>query len=164
MFIRKESWEEIYFNLVYSLASRSKDPRTKIGAVLVKNQRIISFGYNNFPEGIDDSNPYRLNRDVKHNYIVHAEENAILDCAVRGISSVGAILYTNGLPCPACSRMVIVSKIKEVVIHEKWIKNEENCVKKQISKRLLSEAGVKITFFKKEVNKIGKLNDKIVNV
>ena len=81
------NWTEYYMRHQYLASEKSKDPSTKIGAVLVRGDNIVSIGYNGFPRGINDS-PERLNnREEKYFYVVHAESNAILNAARNGIAT-----------------------------------------------------------------------------
>ena len=105
---------------VYWVASKSKDPKTKIGAILVKDRRIISTGYNGIPIGVNDEDENRHQRPHKYKWYEHGERNAIYAAAKYGINTDGAILYTNALPCADCARGIIQSGIKEVYIHKQF--------------------------------------------
>src|SRR4051812_7310796 len=91
--------DEFFMRHAYLAATKSKDPRTKIGAVLVKDREIISQGFNGFPRKVNDLDAARWERPRKYDYVAHAEHNSVLNCARKGISSLGATCYTNGLPC-----------------------------------------------------------------
>jgi len=105
---------------VYWVASKSKDPKTKIGALLVKDKRIISTGYNGIPIGVNDDDETRHQRPEKYKWYEHGERNAIYAAAKYGINTDGATLYTNALPCVDCARGIIQSGIKEVYIHQQF--------------------------------------------
>lgn len=114
---KSPNWDILFLRLVYEYASKSKDPSSKIGAVLVKDRRPILFGYNGFPEGIDDTYERLYDRSLKLPFTEHAERN-VIDMAARfGISSADGILFTQILPCSGCAKAIIQAKIKEVVIH-----------------------------------------------
>jgi dCMP deaminase len=107
------SWDKRFLELAELVSSWSKDPSTKVGAVIVDNQNIIvSVGFNGFPKGIKDND--RLNhRDSKYQIIVHAENNALM-FAKRPLD--GCTIYTYPfMPCPRCAGMIIQSGIKRVV-------------------------------------------------
>lgn len=114
------SWDEFFMRHVYLASAKSKDPSSKLGAVLVKDNTIISEGYNGFPRGVKDTLGRYIDRIEKYKYVVHAESNAILNAARNGISTKGTILYTNGIPCNECAKDIIQAGVIEVVIHSHW--------------------------------------------
>tara|TARA_B100001564_G_scaffold354335_1_gene364717 strand:+ start:462 stop:890 length:429 start_codon:yes stop_codon:yes gene_type:complete len=137
-----KKWDERYIKLAEYIADWSKDPSTKVGAVIVDDKgRIVSLGFNGFPQKISDND--RLNdRDEKYNVIVHAEANAIL-FASKDLS--GCTIYTYPFqPCSSCSGLIIQSGIKRVVTvkthNDRWRK--DFCTAEQI----LVEAGVTIDY------------------
>lgn len=108
------SWDQYFLKLALMAASRSKDPSTKVGAVITRPDRsIVAVGYNGFPRGVADT-PERLNdRPMKYSLIVHAEMNAILSARE---SLAGYTLYTVPfMPCDRCFVHVIQAGIKRVV-------------------------------------------------
>ena len=137
-----KKWDERFIELAKLAGSWSKDPSTKVGAVIVDDKnRIVSVGYNGFPQKISDND--RLNdRDKKYNVIVHAEANAIL-FANKDLS--GCIIYTYPFqPCSSCSGLIIQSGIKRVVTvkthNDRWRKDFS------IAKQILIEAEVIIDY------------------
>lgn len=114
------SWDELFMRHAYLIATKSKDPHSKIGAVIVKNNIILSEGYNGIPRNVNDSISDRNERPEKYYWYEHAERNAIFNCAKEGIRVDGAILYCFATPCSDCARAIIQSGIIEVVIHEEW--------------------------------------------
>lgn len=114
------SWDELFMRHVYLIASKSKDTRTKVGSVIIRDKSIISEGYNGICSGVDDSVLIRYERPEKYFWFEHAERNSIYHCARYGISTFGTTLYTQGLPCADCTRAIIQSGIVEVVLHEEW--------------------------------------------
>lgn len=106
-------WDLRFLNLARHVAQWSKDPSTKVGAVITDNNRIVSLGYNGFPMQTKDTEELYLNREEKYKRIVHAETNAILfakqpleDCTI----------YTWPIPpCSTCAGLIIQSKIYRVV-------------------------------------------------
>lgn len=108
------NWDEYFLSIARVTASKSKDPSTKVGAVIVRPDRtIVSVGYNGFPRGVVDT-PERLNdRNIKYSLVVHAEMNAILSARE---SLAGYTLYTVPfMPCDRCFVHVIQAGIKRVV-------------------------------------------------
>lgn len=111
-------WEKRYLEIARQVASWSKDPSRKIGAVIVGNQgQIISQGFNGFSHGIADT-PERYNdRETKYKYIVHAEANAIYNAIHNGASPSAATIFVTGLPvCHQCADAIIQTGIKRVVM------------------------------------------------
>lgn len=143
----KISWENYFMSVVYLIAQRSDDPRTKIGAVIVSPTReIISTGYNGFPRGVILNNN-RLTKEQKYFYMEHGERNAIFNAVKNGININDCSIYTNGTPCTDCGRAIIQSGIKTVYVdaeyeklqwHQKW---EEMA---NITKIMFIESGVKL--------------------
>lgn len=144
----ENKWHIRFLKLAQFISGWSKDPSSKIGAVIVdKTNRIISTGYNGFAIGVQDT-PDRLeNREIKYPIILHAEENAIL-FAKQNLESCS--LYVSGLPpCAHCASIIIQTGIKNVYafdmpIPERWQKSFE------LTKQMFEEAGVTLTFIKVE--------------
>ena len=109
-----DKWNRRFLSLAQHVASFSKDPSTKTGAVIVApNNMIISLGYNGFPRGVEDSPDHYNNRDVKYERIIHSEVNAIL--AAR-TDLTGCALYCYPLlPCSRCATVIIQAGITMVV-------------------------------------------------
>lgn len=135
------SWEKYFLSLAKVTAMKSKDPSTKVGAVLVNDKnRVIGMGYNGMPLG-DDTLPWGREgkkEDTKYPYVIHAEMNAILN-AIKDVS--GATLYVTMHPCPECTKFVIQAGIKEIVyIDDKYADTEDY----QIAKKLINHIGIKV--------------------
>lgn len=114
----ENTWNDYFFNLCETVSAKSKDRSTKVGAVIVNSgNSIISCGYNGFPIGVDDDVDSRHDRPEKYTWTCHAEENAIAFAARNGISTNGATLYCNRLPCCArCTRLALQAGIRRFVI------------------------------------------------
>lgn len=119
------NWDDKFIGLAKHIATWSKDPSRKIGAVAVDdNKNVLSMGYNGFPRGIEDSYDRLNDRETKYQYVVHAEQNAIYNACRNGVSLKGATLYVTGLPiCSECMKGVIQSGISCVVIDYNDVKN-----------------------------------------
>lgn len=111
------SWDIYFMRHVYEVAEKSKDPSTKIGAVIVKDKHPILFGYNGLPHGVNDF-PDRMERPLKYKYTEHGERNSIYCGAKFGIATEGTIIYTQALPCCECARAIVAAGIIEVVLHK----------------------------------------------
>ncbi len=140
-------WDDRFIRIADEVASWSKDPGTKVGAVLVLDRRIIATGYNGFPHGIEDTVERYQNRETKLGLTVHAEVNAILNAAKHGAVTAGATLYVTFPPCVSCSTAVIQAGVTHVVrpdlstAPERWRKSFHE------GRNLLLEAGVKVNTF-----------------
>jgi dCMP deaminase len=104
--------------LAREISTWSKDPSSKIGAVIVNDdRRILATGYNGFPKGIEDTEERLNDREQKYPRIVHAEMNALMNALYSGVSVKDATIYVYGLPvCPECTKSLIQAGIKRVVI------------------------------------------------
>lgn len=110
-------WDEYFIRIARLVATRSKDPNTKMGAVIVgPGREILSTGYNSFPRGADDNRTDRLERPEKYNWMVHAEANAICNAARTGQKLKGSSLYLLGLPCVNCSLMIVQVGISNLYV------------------------------------------------
>lgn len=119
--MNKPSFDDIYMELASNLAKKSHCVKIKVGAVLTKDTRIISLGYNGPPAGThncDEEWPHTgCARDRKGScsLALHAEENAILYAAKNKVSLDGATLYTTLSPCLACARTIYTMGIRKVI-------------------------------------------------
>ncbi len=129
--------------------SRSKDPNTKVGACIVKNNRIISTGYNGFPLGCDDKKyPWsKGDSDATKNkyfYVTHAELNAILNARQ---SVEGATVYVTLYPCNECAKAIIQSGIKKVIYGAVDLKTQEKVDKNKAVQSMFNDAGVEVNMY-----------------
>lgn len=127
-----DKWDKRFLQIAKEVSAWSKDPSTRIGAVAVKERRIISTGYNGFPEGVEDLEELYQNREEKYKRIVHAEMNVIYNASRYGISLKDCTLYVWGLPvCSNCCLGIIQSGINRIVAvntkpeNETWKKSSE---------------------------------------
>lgn len=145
------SWDEYFLKLAYFISSKSKDVRTKIGSVIVKDKRILSTGYNGIPAGCDDKNLERQSYPTKAFYFAHSEANSIFFAARNGVNISDSSIYTLATPCSNCCQAIIQSGIKSVIIHEEYNRLFENDKEWSIScnhtKQMFLEAGVDLTSF-----------------
>lgn len=127
--------------LARTISERSKDPSTKVGAVVVDERQVIAAtGYNGFPRGIQDLPERWENRETKLTYVVHAEVNALLNASK---SLVGCILYVYPLfSCSNCAKAVIQAGIKRIVAHAPDLERQE--CKYDAAIQMYKEAGVEI--------------------
>ena len=135
------SWDQYFMSIANLSSMRSKDPKTKVGACIVnENHHIVGVGYNGFPVGVSDETfPWGREGDfldTKYPYVVHAEQNAILNAhgSVRGCR-----IYTTSYPCHECAKYIIQAGIKEV-IYMRETGSDENS--KAASKRMFDATGI----------------------
>jgi len=142
----RPDWDEYFMNIAKVVAMRSSCMKRKIAAVIVKDKRIISTGYNGTPRGIKNCNEGgcpRCNaidasgKDLGECLCSHGEENAIVQAAYHGVSVKTATLYTTFSPCLMCTKMIINAGIAEVVY-------QANYPFLDLSLKLLEQAGVTV--------------------
>ncbi|MGN0460113.1 MAG: deoxycytidylate deaminase [Ruminococcus sp.] len=154
------SWDEYFMSIALLASQRSKDPNTQVGACIVSGKNspypenvIISTGYNGFPFGCsDDEFPWERegnSNDTKYPFVVHSELNAILNAGGKSLS--GARLYVSLFPCNECAKAIIQSGIEEIVYLSNKYKDTDST---KASERMLTSAGVKLTQFVPEKDKI----------
>lgn len=134
----QDKWTKRFYELAEHVAMWSKDPTTKVGAVIVgKDKREVAVGYNGFPPGVQDLETRLVNRPLKYVFTQHAERNVLDNCL---FSTDGATLYATKFPCSECAKSIISRKIAKVVSPkaegDKWTKDAD------FSKIMFSEAGV----------------------
>ncbi|WP_407890879.1 deoxycytidylate deaminase [Lacticaseibacillus sp. N501-2] len=112
---QRESWDHYFMKLALNVAERSTCERATVGAVLVKDHRIIATGYNGSISGdphCDEAG--HLMRDGHCIRTLHAEMNAILQCALNGVSTKGATVYVTFFPCLNCTKALIQSGVSKI--------------------------------------------------
>ena len=117
----RPSWDEYFKKIVLATCERSSCNRLQVGCLLVKDNRIISQGYNGFLPGCPHES---IVRDNHEQATLHAEQNAICDCAKRGVSSIGCTAYITHYPCIICMRLLCASGIS-VIKYINDYKNDE---------------------------------------
>jgi len=147
----RPSWEEYFMDITHLVAKRSTCLRRQVGAILVKDKKILATGYNGAPsrldhcleigclrqkQGIPSGERHELCRGL------HAEQNAIIQAAYHGVAIQGATLYCTNHPCIICSKMIINAGIEKVVYEEGYAD--------ALAETMLQESGIDV----------GKFNDK----
>lgn len=121
---QRPSWDEYFLELAEMVAKRSTCVRRHVGAVLVKEERIIATGYNGAPQGLPhclDAGCLREEKGIPSGYRyelcrgVHAEQNAVINAARYGVSTLDSVLYCTNQPCVLCARMLINAGVKKIV-------------------------------------------------
>ena len=104
-------WNQYFKSIVQVTSTRSPCNRLKVGCLLVKDNRIVSQGYNGFLPGCPHTSIVRDNHEIG---TIHAEQNAIVDCAKRGVSSDHTVAYITHYPCFNCMKLLCGSGINEI--------------------------------------------------
>jgi len=135
--------------LAYLVSTRATCTRRKVGAVIVKDRRVLATGYNGPPKGLahcDVTGCIREELDIpsgeRHELCrgLHAEQNAIIQAAVHGVSIKDATIYVTNHPCVVCAKMIINAEIKEIVYSEGYPDN--------LAELILLESGIKVRQYK----------------
>ena len=146
MNITSDKWTGRMLRLAKEIASWSKDPSTKVGAVITtEDGKPISWGFNGMPMGVNDTVPERHERPYKYKWMCHAERNA-MDLAPNG-NLAGSTMFVTFSPCSACAQSIIQKQIKTVVVDanntvdkvpERWKEDMTVAIE------MLTEAGVSV--------------------
>jgi dCMP deaminase len=108
---RRPSWKKYFKTIVKNTSKRSVCPRLQVGCLLVKKNRIISQGYNGYIKKC----PHEPIIENNHNIAtIHAEQNALLDCANRGVSCKNSVAYITHYPCFNCMKFLCTAGIKKI--------------------------------------------------
>jgi len=138
-------WDSRFLDMAKLVSGWSKDPSTKVGAVLTDGKEVVSVGFNGLPKGVPDDPMNLTNRDRKYPMTIHAEQNAI-NYAHRSLK--GATLYTTHCLCAKCAGQIVQMGVKRVVTHhpsaefvERWGEEME------LAMYMLEHARVNYEFF-----------------
>lgn len=136
---RQAKWDQRWLGIAQSIAKFSKDPSTQVGAVLTRDNRVVSTGFNGFPRHVNDVDAFLQDRSEKYQRIVHAECNCILNakCDLEGTT-----LYVTHPPCNQCSLLVIQAGVVEVVHFVQDFAHWGQAT--LLGRELLGEAGIAI--------------------
>lgn len=140
-----------YTSFAHAAQALSKDPSTKVGAVVLDDDcNVLIVGYNGFPRGVTDSPKRYADRDTKYAMIVHAEANAVAQAARTGVRLMGATMVVTGLyPCSDCAGLIIQAGIKRVIA-PKVCASHRWATSWVTAKTMLDEAGVEIILYEVE--------------
>ena len=141
--MNRPSWDEYFRDLIELTATRSSCSKLHVGCILVRDNRIISQGYNGFLAGCPHT-PHK--RDGHEVGTVHAEQNAIVDCAKRGVSCNGCIAYITHYPCLNCAKILLSAGIEKILYINNYhndtlvetMCDEMNCIIEQLPGKLQS--------------------------
>ena len=133
-FKERLNWDEYFMSIALLASQRSPCQRLHVGSVIVKNNRLISMGYNGYIPGAPHISRVK---DDHEQSIIHSEINALADCAKRGTSLKDSKIYVTHFPCINCFRSIAACEIKEVIYLEDY-KND------QIVEQLALDSGIKL--------------------
>ena len=137
----RPSWNKYFMNIAHEVAKRSTCERAQVGAVIVRDKRILTTGYNGSPRGLPHCSEVGCLMDNGHCVrTLHAEQNAIIQAALHGVITEGAIIYVTHQPCFNCAKTIINAGISEIVYGKEYRDDR--------SLDFLNQAGVKITALK----------------
>ncbi|HOQ37178.1 MAG TPA: cytidine/deoxycytidylate deaminase family protein [Acetivibrio sp.] len=144
----RPSWDEYFMEIVELIKTRSTCLRRQVGALIVKDKRILSTGYNGAPVGCKHCSEIGCLREElkvpsgqRHELCraIHAEQNAIVQAAYSGTSVNGGTLYVTNQPCVLCSKMIINAGIKKIVFKGDY--------PDELAMEMLKEAGIRVIKF-----------------
>jgi dCMP deaminase len=145
----RPSYDEYFMEMAHVVAKRSTCLRRKVGAILVKDKHILSTGYNGAPKGLrhcTETGCLRENMNIpsgeRHELCrgLHAEQNAIIQASVFGVSIKGSVLYCTFTPCVVCVKMLINAGVTEIIYSGEYPDD--------LAKQMISESNLKIKRFK----------------
>ncbi len=144
----RPSWQTYFMDITFLVAKRSTCLRRAVGALIVKDKRILSTGYNGAPTGIKHCIEIGCLREElnvpsgeKHELCrgIHAEQNAIIQAAYHGVSIKDSTLFCTNIPCSICAKMIINAGIKKICYHSGYADT--------MSKEMFTEAGIDLIQF-----------------
>lgn len=139
------TWDIRFLQLAAHVREWSKDPRTRVGAVIVnQHKQVIGLGFNGFPRGVFDLEERYNDRETKLLFVAHAEQNALDNCFV---DARGATLYTTLYPCYHCAKSIIQRGIRRVVSIVPDSSRNGPPLHLDISMQMFKEAGLSVDLF-----------------
>ena len=148
--INRPDWDEYFMAMAFLVSTRSTCTRRKVGAVLVRDRRILATGYNGPPSGFPHCDEIGCLRDELNIpsgerqelcWGIHAEQNAIIQAASFGISTKDSVLYCTTKPCITCAKILANAGVRKIYVAEQY--------PDEFSDRLLAELKIPVIFMKK---------------
>ncbi|MBN2810198.1 MAG: cytidine/deoxycytidylate deaminase family protein [Deltaproteobacteria bacterium] len=146
---KRPDWQTYFMDIAQLVASRSTCIRRHVGAVIVKDNRILSTGYNGTPRGIRHCldrgclrDEFEIPSGQRHELCrgLHAEQNAIIQAAYHGVAIESSEIYCTNQPCIICAKMIINAGLKKIIVG--------NTYPDELAAEMLSEAGLKVVLIK----------------
>jgi len=147
----RPTWDEYFMEITHLVAKRSTCLRRQVGAVLVRDKRILATGYNGAPRGVAHCLDIGCLREQlgipsgeRHEICrgLHAEQNAIIQAAKHGTNIEGAVLYCTNQPCGICAKMIINAGIKKLIYEDGY--------PDQLAAEMIKESGLEVVQYKKK--------------
>jgi len=151
----RPNWDKYFMEIAHVVKTRSNCSARQVGAIIVKDRRIIATGYNGTPMGIKNcfeegcercskrmSGKIKPGEDIDKCICLHAEQNALLQSAYHGISTKDTTIYTTDTPCNQCAKMIINSGVKKII--------SENKYPDDLGLSLLKQAGISLSYLKRK--------------
>jgi len=147
---KRPSWDEYFMGIARLAATRSTCLRRQVGAVIVKDKRILTTGYNGAPAGLPHCldigclrEELKIPSGERHELCraTHGEQNAIVQAATLGVSIKDSVIYSTAHPCILCTKLIINAGIKKIVIEDSY--------PDKMSEEMLKQAGIKIVVHKR---------------
>lgn len=139
----RPSWQEMFMNIAEIVSNRSKDPRTKVGAVLVKDNRILSIGYNGEPKNFNYQ--FDWHSKEKYKYVIHAEVNAIINACKNCQDISNSEIYLTLSPCSECMKLLVQFGICKI-----YYKDEYKDI--SLTKFIAKESNIELIKIEHQVN------------
>ncbi len=137
----RPSWDDYFMEIARTVGSRATCPRASVGCVAVRDQRILTTGYNGAPRGIAHCTDVGCTMVDNHCVrATHAEANAVVQGALHGVSLAGATVYCTHQPCIGCSKLLVSAGVERIVYEERY--------EDAFAVELLAEAGVALMQWK----------------
>jgi len=141
--IQRPSWDQYFMGIASEVAKRSTCPRAQVGAIIVRDKRILTTGYNGAPAGLPHCTEVGCLMVGGHCVrTLHAEQNAIIQAALHGVSVAGGTIYVTHQPCLTCAKMIINAGMKRVVYGGQY--------PDELAVSFLEQAGVELVHFRGE--------------
>lgn len=139
-------WDEYFAEIAEAVATKSKDPNCKVGAVIVNTEMLlVASGFNGLPRTLPDDEKILADKLAKLDWVVHAEHNAVLNAARQGVQTSGCAVYVNKFPCFACLGVLVQAGIKRIYTtdHEYW-KNDPADSDHSGKRFIIKQAGLEV--------------------
>ncbi len=152
---QRPSWDEYFIDITHLVAKRSTCLRRRVGAILVKDKKILATGYNGAPSRLEHCLDIGCHREKlkipsgeRHELCrgLHAEQNAIIQAAYHGVEIRGATLYCTNHPCIICSKMIINSGIEKIIYEEGYADT--------LAREMLRESGIQVEKFSRKRRRV----------
>lgn len=137
-----KNWTDYFLEMAHLVSSKSKDPSTKVGCVVITEDKVVAAtGYNGLPRGVEDK-AERMERPAKYLWTSHAEENAVAQAARVGMKLKGGTAFVTHMPCSRCARTLIQAGIENVVVDRGMTSMPQE--EFDVAMQMFKEAGVDV--------------------